>query len=147
MGTIGTKGISSDSCFFVEAGRIAEELKQKGVIQFTSEDNETMAIKIADALDAFRAEGKTEWREFISQKLITWYVRGMTDLAIREFFPDWASVPPGEWSDYGKRLCYAEGHFIEIGLFHEPIDGDMYSGTYSLQLFDGDDVLFTAMVE
>lgn len=144
---MGTKGISSDAWLFVEAGRIAAELEQKGVIKLSSEDNEAMAIKIADALDAFRAEGKSDWREFISQKLIAWYVRGMTDLSIREFFPDWASVPPGEWSDYGKLLYYAEGHFIEIGLFHEPIDGDMYSGTYSLQLFDGDEVLFTAMVE
>ena len=69
--------------------------------------------------------------------------------SIRNFFPDWEQVKPGNWSEHGKVLQYGVGDrdFIEIGLYREPMDGGEYEGSYTLQIFDGDNVIFCAMVE
>lgn len=79
--------------------------------------------------------------------------------SVKEMFPDWASIEPGNWSTYGKILTYGFGHTLEIGLYREPIgelgriatddetelDG-IYDGRYTLQIFDGNEVIFCADV-
>lgn len=66
---------------------------------------------------------------------------------IMEMFPDWEKMEPGTWSEYGKLISYAGGHVVEIGLFREPMENDEYAGTYTLQIYDGDEVIFCAKVE
>lgn len=78
---------------------------------------------------------------------------------VKEMFPDWADIKPGSWSEFGKILDYGLGHSIEIGLYREPIgelgrvatdeeaEDCIYDGRYTLQIFDGDDVIFCADVD
>ena len=68
---------------------------------------------------------------------------------VAECFPDWASIKPGEWSQHGKIIPYgkATNDRVEIGLYREPLDGEDYAGTYTLQIFDGDNVIFCRKVE
>ena len=82
----------------------------------------------------------------------------MNSDSVKEMFPDWAEIEPGNWSKYGRILYYGAGHFVEIGLYREPIDelgrvatdeeaeNCIYDGRYTLQIFDGDDVIFCADV-
>ena len=82
----------------------------------------------------------------------------MNSDSVKEMFPDWAEIKPGEWSRYGRILTYGLGHEIEIGLYREPIgelgrvatddeaDDCIYDGRYTLHIFDGDDVIFCADV-
>ena len=63
-------------------------------------------------------------------------------MGIKEMFPDWEEIEYGNWSKHGKILEYKPGRYLEIGLYREPIDGTEYDGTYTLQIFDGDDVIF-----
>lgn len=67
--------------------------------------------------------------------------------SVKEMFPDWAEIEPGNWSAYGKCLDYGASHTLEIGLYREPMDNDEYAGRYTLQIFDGDDVIFCADVD
>lgn len=71
----------------------------------------------------------------------------MNSANIKTAFPDWNNIAPGEWSEHGSLLYYGPGHFVEIGLYREPLDGDEYAGSYTLQIFDGDEVIFCAKVE
>ena len=71
----------------------------------------------------------------------------MESESVKEMFPDWEEIKPGEWSYNGKILTYGEGHFVEIGLYREPMDNTEYAGRYTLQIFDGDEVIFCADVE
>ena len=71
---------------------------------------------------------------------------------IQELFPDWKDVKPGEWSAYNKIINYSGGHGdkgkIEIGLYREPTDEDEeIRETYTLQIFDRDDVVVCRTVE
>ena len=66
---------------------------------------------------------------------------------IKELFPDADTIEPGNWSKYGKIIkCiggYGDEEKVEIGLYREPIneeDKDI-SGTLTLQIFEGDDVI------
>ena len=63
------------------------------------------------------------------------------DAAVAEMFPDYASISPGEWSSFGKTMKTVNGDSIEIGLYREPDGNDEYSGTLTLQVFIGDDVV------
>ena len=67
--------------------------------------------------------------------------------SVKEMFPDWAEIEPGMWSVYSKCLTYGAGHTLEIGLYREPLDNDEYAGRYTLQIFDGDEVIFCADVD
>ena len=67
--------------------------------------------------------------------------------SVKEMFPDWAEIEPGNWSQYHKVLDYGLGHDLEIGLYREPIDNGEYTGRYILQIFDGDEVIFYADVD
>ena len=67
--------------------------------------------------------------------------------SVKEMFPDWAEIEPGFWSEFSRRLTYGAGHFLEIGLYREPMDSGEYSGRYTLQIFDGDEVIFCADVD
>ena len=71
----------------------------------------------------------------------------MNSNSVKEMFPDWENIESGEWSKYGKRLYYGRGHFVEIGLYREPMENEEYANTYTLQIFDGDDVIFCAKVD
>jgi len=71
----------------------------------------------------------------------------MNSDSVKEMFPDWAEIEPGNWSTFGKFLKYGAGHTLEIGLYREPMDNDEYVGRYTLQIFDGDDVIFCADVD
>lgn len=72
----------------------------------------------------------------------------MNSDSVKKMFPDWNRIKPGNWSNYGRILEYGAGHYIEIGLYREPLDVDSeYAGSYTLQIFDGDDVIFCSMVD
>lgn len=68
---------------------------------------------------------------------------------IKKQFKDWKTMKPGEWSNHPIVLHYgcSPYEYIEIGLYREPEDNDEYAGTYTLQGFNGDDVLFSVMVQ
>lgn len=79
--------------------------------------------------------------------------------SVKEMFPDWATIEPGNWSAHGKVLTYGAGQMLEIGLYREPIDTlgrvatdyeadiGICDGRYTLQVFDGDEVIFCADVD
>lgn len=71
----------------------------------------------------------------------------MNSDSIKEMFPDWKYIRPGNWSAHGRKLDYGLGHFIEIGLYREPLDSGEYAGRYTLHIFDGDEVIFCADVD
>ena len=71
---------------------------------------------------------------------------------IQDLFPDWENIKPGEWSKHNKIVVYSGGYGdegkIEIGLYREPSDEDKeIAGTYTLQIFDKDDVVVCRTVE
>ena len=71
---------------------------------------------------------------------------------IQDLFPDWEDIKPGEWSKHNKFIDYSGGYGdkgkIEIGLYREPLNEDKeISGTYTLQIFDRDDVIVCRTVE
>ena len=68
---------------------------------------------------------------------------------IKLLFPDWKEVKFGEWSENGRILKYGhqEKDFIEIALLREPMDDKEYAGTYTLHIFDGDEVVLCRTVE
>ena len=64
---------------------------------------------------------------------------------ITKQFPDWKELEPGNWSAHSIFFQYGEDDIdsIEVGLYREPLDEDKeIAGTYTLQGFDGDDVIF-----
>ena len=63
---------------------------------------------------------------------------------LKDLFPDWEELEPGTWSEHGMFIQYGKDKrdFIEIRLYREPKDDSEYSATYTLQGFDGDDVIF-----
>ena len=61
---------------------------------------------------------------------------------INEMFPDWKEIKLGEWSQNAKQIEYQPGRWLEIGLYREPDDG-----TYTLQIFDVDDIIFCQTVD
>lgn len=72
---------------------------------------------------------------------------------ITEHFSDWKQMKPGTWSTHSMFFRYGENKtdFIEVGLYREPLypeetDKEI-AGTYTLQGFDGDDVIFCHTVE
>lgn len=75
----------------------------------------------------------------------------MTSQTVKDMFPDWETIEPGNWSVNGCALHYGEaedsGREIYIGLYREPLDGDEYAGTYTLEILDGDEVIFCQKVE
>lgn len=70
----------------------------------------------------------------------------MESVSVKEMFPDWDRIPPGEWSSVYFKLEYLPNRFFEFGLYREPIDSGEYAGTYTLQAFDGDSVIFCETV-
>ena len=68
---------------------------------------------------------------------------------IKRQFPDWESIEPGHWSKHSIILTYgcSPYEYIEIGLYREPMDSREYAGTYTLQGFNGDEVVFCEMVQ
>lgn len=63
------------------------------------------------------------------------------NLKLSQAFPDWKDMEKGTWSN---NYCVIEN--IEIGLYREP-DGDTeYGGTYTLQVFDKDNVVVCRMI-
>ena len=66
-------------------------------------------------------------------------------------FPDWYRMKGGDWSEHPIIIRYGKSgnNYIEIGLYREPeddLDEDI-KGTYTLQGFDGDEVIFCHTVE
>ena len=64
---------------------------------------------------------------------------------ITKQFSDWKELEPGNWSAHSIFFQYGEEgeDSIEVGLYREPLDEDKeIAGTYTLQGFDGDDVIF-----
>ena len=68
---------------------------------------------------------------------------------VNMMFPDWNRLKKGEWSSYPKRFYYpwytVDGiqckNSVEINLYRES-EPEM-NGTYSLIIFDEDDVIFS----
>lgn len=73
----------------------------------------------------------------------------MNSDSVKEMFPDWADMQPGSWSKNGKILQYGkdDNDFVEIGLYREPMNNEEDAGRYTLQFFDGDEVIFCKNVE
>ena len=78
----------------------------------------------------------------------------MNSDSVKEMFPDWAEIKPGFWSVYSRGLKYSAGHSLVIGLYREPIDelgriatdDEADYGRYTLEILDGDEVIFCADV-
>ena len=70
----------------------------------------------------------------------------MNSNTIKDMFLDWKEMEPGTWSKCGKILKYGseDNDYIEIGLYREPIENEIYSERYTLQIFNGDDIIFCA---
>lgn len=73
----------------------------------------------------------------------------MNSEQIKKQFPDWETIEPGTWSKYPIILQYGVSpyEYIEIGLYREPKDNYEYANTYTLQGFNGDDVVFCVTVQ
>lgn len=69
----------------------------------------------------------------------------MNSEQIKRQFPDWESIKPGEWSKHPIILTYGVSpyEYIEIGLYRKPMD----DGEYTLQVFNGDGVVFCVTVQ
>lgn len=72
--------------------------------------------------------------------------------SLLHYFTDWYRIEKGNWSEYPIILHYGLNakDSIEIGLYREPDDSseiDDLGGTYTLQIFDGDNVIFCHTVE
>ena len=67
----------------------------------------------------------------------------------KDFFHDMDQLAPGTWSKQGLIIRYGkhQNEYIEVGLYKEPISNDEYSGNYTLQVFNGDDVIFCRNIE
>ena len=68
------------------------------------------------------------------------------DETLKEMFPDWHSIPKGEWSQYGKIIQAAGTNKIEIGLYREDDSDPEIAGTLTLQVFVNDDVMVCEQV-
>lgn len=68
---------------------------------------------------------------------------------IMKQFPDWEQMKKGTWSKHPIILTYgcSPYEYIEIGLYKEPDSNADYDGTYTLQGFNGDEVLFSVTVQ
>lgn len=68
---------------------------------------------------------------------------------LKEVFKDWENIQYGEWSKYAYTLKYhsSPDRFIDIMLYREPMENEDYAGTYTLQVFVGDDVIFCQQVD
>lgn len=64
-------------------------------------------------------------------------------------FPDWYRINKGEWSEHSILIHYGNdtNDYIDIGLYREPDSEGEIKGTYTLQGFDGDDVVICHTVE
>ena len=73
--------------------------------------------------------------------------------SIKKMFPDWETIEPGNWSENGITLKYGDQTLgkrkkeLYIGLYREPDCNTEYLGTYTLEIIDGDDVIFCETVE
>jgi len=61
--------------------------------------------------------------------------------SITNQFPDWRTIEKGNWSAHSLLFWYTEEDCIELGLYREPDSEGEIAGTYTLQGFDGDDVV------
>lgn len=71
----------------------------------------------------------------------------MNSDSVKEMFPDWEQMKPGQWSEHGRELKYGAGYSVYIGLYREPFDSGEYAGRYTLHIIDGDEVIFCADVD
>lgn len=85
----------------------------------------------------------------------------MNSDSVKVMFPDWAEIEPGNWSQHHKVLTYGSGRnqTLEFGLYREPIDElgrvatneeadiGIFDGRYTLQIINGDSVIFCADVD
>ena len=69
--------------------------------------------------------------------------------SIISYFPDWYRINKGEWSEHSIIIQYGNNSndYIDIGLYREPDSEGEIAGTYTLQGFDGDDVIICHMIE
>ena len=58
------------------------------------------------------------------------------------FFPDWNNIPKGEWSEHSLELTSDGNRRRYAGLYREPDKNEEYADTLTLQITDGDDVVF-----
>jgi hypothetical protein len=69
---------------------------------------------------------------------------------LKKVFPDWETIEPGEWSKHGitisQGMVNGKERFAYIGLYREPAKNEEYAGTYTLQIMNGDDVIFCCQV-
>lgn len=58
-----------------------------------------------------------------------------------EHFPQAGNTLPGQWCENGF-VVECENSKVEIGVYREPNNGGEYAGTLTLQIFQGDEVIF-----
>jgi hypothetical protein len=64
---------------------------------------------------------------------------------LRDLFPDFNDIAPGEWSKHARLIPCENGKTFELGLYREEA-GTEYEGTLTLQAFLGDDVILCETV-
>ena len=62
-------------------------------------------------------------------------------MPVKEFFKDWKEINYGEWSRFAFTLDLG-GKYLDVMLYREPFENDEYAGTYTIQVFLGDEVMF-----
>ena len=117
-------------------------------IEFDKEEFTTKDL--TDAIDCILNDCDViEIYEIKLDKILTTIINGEptdcnkndVEMLVKEEFPDWETMKYGSWSQYG-RILDTEKRKYEVGLYREPMDDDEeYAGTYTLQVFDGDDVI------
>ena len=67
---------------------------------------------------------------------------------LKEIFSDYAKMECGTWSEHDVWIKYGDkgSESLNICLFREPMENEKYAGTYTLQVFDGDSVIFCKKV-
>ena len=66
---------------------------------------------------------------------------------INNFFPDWMTIRPGEWSEYPLELVSAGNKKFYANLYREPAKNEEYANTLTLQIQQGDDVIFCSKID
>lgn len=67
---------------------------------------------------------------------------------LKEIFSDYAEMECGTWSEHDVWIKYGHerNEALDISLYREPMENEEYAGTYTLQVFDGDNVIFCKRV-
>lgn len=87
------------------------------------------------------------FRDKILRRKAAKFKRHLMDPEIEKLFPDWRTIQKGCWSVCGKEMVFGDGRRLYIGMYREPNQNPEYADTYTLQILDGDAVIFCHQVD